>query len=264
MRRPFQMDGASFRYISSSVDVTERKLSEESLQALTGQLIRAQEEERSRIALELHDDFSQRLALLCISLEQLWKNIPSSGADQRTKVLEILSATKEISADLHLLSHQLHSNKLEYVGLVAALRGLCKEVSEKYQVKIRFSESGFPITIPKDVELSLFRVTQESLRNVAKHSQANWADVELRASANAISLRVSDQGRGFDIDSRERVGIGLMGMTERLRLVGGKLLIKSERMQGTEILAEVPLSGPAKNPGTGVTDHDTRACAACG
>jgi signal transduction histidine kinase len=106
------------------------------------------------------------------------------------------------------------------------------------------------------------------LRNVAKHSLTKSAHVELRANSSAISLRISDQGRGFDIDSTERgVGIGLMGMTERLRLVGGKLLVKSERMQGTEILAEVPLMRIATNSGSmavGVIDHDTNACAACG
>jgi signal transduction histidine kinase len=265
-----QQPDITFSGFNSCVDVTERKVSGESLHTLTGRLIRAQEEERARIALELHDDFSQRLALLAVSLGQLWKDISASEVGQRMMVLDILKAIREISSDLHLLSHQLHSSKLEHVGLVAALRGLCKEFSEKYPVQVRFSESGFPLSLPKDVELSLFRVTQESLRNVAKHSHAERAHVELRANGDSVSLRVSDEGRGFDINSRERgTGIGLTGMTERVRLVGGRLFVKSKRMNGTEILAEVPLIPVATNEeqvtiqAAGGVRHDTHAVAAC-
>jgi signal transduction histidine kinase len=235
-------------FVSLSDDVTKRELSEQSLHTLTGRLIRAQEEERARIALELHDDFSQRLALLAVSLGQLWKDISVSQVNQRLMVLEMLRATQEISSDLHSLSHQLHCSKLEHVGLVAALRGLCKEISEKYPVQVRFIENGFPLSLPKDVELSLFRVAQESLRNVAKHSKAIRAHVELRAEPDGIRLCISDEGCGFDITPRgQGMGIGLMGMTERLRLVGGRLLVKSKRLKGTEILAEVPPPS-AKNP----------------
>jgi signal transduction histidine kinase len=253
-------------FISSCLDVTERKISEESLHTLTGLLIRAQEEERARIALELHDDFSQRLALLAVSLGQLWKDISESEVEQRKMVADILKTTKEISSDLHSLSHQLHSSKLEHVGLVAALRGLCKEISEKDHVQVRFTETGFPRPLPKDVELSLFRVTQESLRNVAKHSQAKRAHVELCANTDGVSLRVSDEGRGFDINSRGHgMGIGLIGMTERLRLVGGRLLVKSDRRKGTEVLAEVPLMHVAiSQQATGGVHHDTHAVTACG
>jgi signal transduction histidine kinase len=253
-------------FISSCVDVTERQITEESPHMLTGRLIRAQEEERARIALELHDDFSQRLALLAVSLGQLWKDISESEVKQRKMVVDILEATKEISSDLHSLSHQLHSSKLEHVGLVAALRGLCKEISAKDDLQVRFTESGFPVPLPKDVELSLFRVTQESLRNVVKHSQAERAHVELRANTDGIRLRVSDEGRGFDINSRRNgMGIGLMGMTERLRLVGGRLLVKSKRRKGTEVLAEVPLMRVVriKQAIAGV-HQDTDAVAACG
>jgi signal transduction histidine kinase len=261
-----QPDSTFAGFISSSVDVTERKVSEGSLHALMGRLIRAQEEERARIALELHDDFSQRLALLAVSLGQLWKDISESEVEQRKMVLDILKATKEISSDLHSLSHQLHSSKLEQLGLVVALRGLCKEISEKDDVQVRFTESGFPRSLPKHVELSLFRVTQESLRNVAKHSQAKRAHVELRVNADGVSLRVSDEGKGFDINSKgHSMGIGLIGMTERLRLVGGRLLVKSDRRKGTEVLAEVPLMHVAiSQQATGGVHHDTHAVTACG
>jgi PAS domain S-box-containing protein len=242
----FESDGTFCGYIGSCVDITERKTSEESLHALTGRLISAQEEERARIARELHDDFSQRLALLGIGLGQLWKKLLPAEVDERASVLEMLRGTKEMSSDIHTLSHQLHSSKLEHVGLVPALHGLCREISEKYKIEIRFTECECPRDIPKDVALCLFRVAQEALGNVIKHSGAKEAKVELGANASGISLRVSDQGNGFDPDtSNPRAGIGLIGMSERLRLVGGRLLVKSEPHCGTEVLAEVPLAAPA-------------------
>jgi PAS domain S-box-containing protein len=242
----FEMDGTFCGYIGSAVDITERKTSEESLHSLSGRLIHAQEEERARIARELHDDFSQRLALLGISLGQLWKDLPESQADQRTGVLEILKGTKEMSSDLHSLSHQLHSSKLELVGLVSALSGLCQEMGEKYKIEIHFTKSGVLPKITKEVELCLFRVTQEALGNVVKHSQSKRARVELGANSMGVSLRIADEGRGFEPDlSNPAAGIGLVGMRERLRLVGGRLSVKSELLRGTEVLAEVPLADSA-------------------
>jgi PAS domain S-box-containing protein len=238
----FEIDGTFCGYIGSAVDITERKSSEESLQSLSGRLIHAQEQERARIARELHDDFSQRLALLGISLGQLWKDLPESQVEQRTGVQEILKGTKEMSSDLHSLSHQLHSSKLELVGLVSALSGLCKEMGEKYKIDILFTKSGALPKIDKDVELCLFRVTQEALGNVVKHSQSKGAQVELGANSMGVSLRVTDAGKGFEPDlSNPDAGIGLVGMRERLRLVGGRLSVKSELLHGTEIIAEVPL-----------------------
>jgi signal transduction histidine kinase len=239
----FEIDGTFCGYIGSAVDITERKSSEESLHSLSGRLIHAQEQERARIARELHDDFSQRLALLGISLGQLWKDLPESQVGQRTGVLEILKGTKEMSSDLHSLSHQLHSSKLELVGLVSALSGLCKEMGEKYKIDILFTKSGALPRIDKDVELCLFRVTQEALGNVVKHSQSKGAQVELGANSMGVSLRVTDEGRGFEPDlSNPAAGIGLVGMRERLRLVGGRLTVKSELLHGTEIIAEIPLA----------------------
>lgn len=239
----FEIDGTFCGYIGSAVDITERKTSEESLQSLSGRLIHAQEQERARIARELHDDFSQRLALLGIGLGQLWKDLPESQVGQRTGVLEILKGTKEMSSDLHSLSHQLHSSKLELVGLVSALSGLCKEMGEKYKIDIHFTKCGALPKIAKDVELCLFRVTQEALGNVVKHSQSKGAQVELGANSMGVSLRITDAGRGFEPDlSNPAAGIGLVGMRERLRLVGGRLSVKSELSHGTEIIAEVPLA----------------------
>jgi PAS domain S-box-containing protein len=238
-----ETDGTFRGYIGSCVDITERKSSEEFLHSLSGRLIHAQEQERARIARELHDDFSQRLALLGIGLGQLVKEIPDSQVKQRTGVLEMVKGINEMSSDFHSLSHQLHSSKLELVGLVPALNGLCKEIGEKYKIEIHFAKSGFPRKIKEDVELCLFRVTQEALGNVVKHSQSKSVQVELDAKAIGVSLRIVDAGRGFEPDlDNPAAGIGLVGMRERLRLVGGSLSVKSELLGGTEILAEIPLA----------------------
>ena len=240
----FERDGSLCGYIGSCIDITERKTAEESLRALTGRLISAQEEERSRIARDLHDDFSQRLALLGIGLGQLWKNLSASG--ERAAVLDMLRQTREMSSDMHSLSHQLHSSKLEHVGLMPALKGLCTDIAQKYKIAIQFAEGECPPNVPKDVALCLFRVAQEALGNVVKHSGAAEAQVELSGTVSGFRLRISDMGRGFDPSLRNPdAGIGLIGMNERLRLVGGKFTVRSEPNRGTDVLAEVPLAASA-------------------
>jgi PAS domain S-box-containing protein len=237
-----ESDGTFCGYIGSCVDITERKLNAESLEELSGRLIAAQEQERGRIARELHDDFSQRLALLGIGLSRLCKNRPESEEEERTVVRELWNRTQEISSDVHRLSHQLHSSKLEHVGLGPALMGLCEEISEKYGIQVEFTDRGVASEIPKDVALCLFRVTQEALNNVVKHSRAQQAQVELCKAQDEIRLQIVDAGAGFDVArSHTDVGIGLIGMRERLRLVGGRLSVQSAPLRGTAILAEVPV-----------------------
>jgi signal transduction histidine kinase len=210
---------------------------------LTGRLIRAQEEERSRIARDLHDDFSQTLALQCIDLEQLLKKLGRTETSDRTRILKMLKRTKQMTMDIRALSHQLHSNKLEYVGLLPAVSGLCEEISEKCEIRVHFTECGLPQNIPKDVALCLFRVAQEALANVVKHSHAKTAEVQLGANSNGVSLRIADDGKGIiPHDTNRGGGLGLVGMTERLRLVGGRLSVESDPIHGTTILAEVPMS----------------------
>ena len=220
-----------------------KKVATADLQRLGGHLIHAQEEERARIARELHDDFSQRLAVQSIELTQLEKDLLTSQAEPRARTLQLLKETKEMSADMRSLSHQLHSSRLDLVGLVPALSGLCDEITKKYKIDVHFAEHNFPRNLTKDAELCLFRIAQEGLNNVIKHSAANSARVELGASGHNLSLRISDTGKGFNLAVKDPAsGIGLVGMRERLRLVGGKLSIVSELTQGTEVLAEIPLS----------------------
>ncbi|HTQ97875.1 MAG TPA: PAS domain S-box protein, partial [Candidatus Acidoferrum sp.] len=239
----FESDGTFRGYIGSCLDITERKQSEESLHSLTGRLINAQEEERARIARELHDDFTQRLALLGIGLGQLWKKLPNSDLGERASIREMLETIREISSDMHALSHQLHSSKLEHVGLVPAISGLCKEIGEKHKILLVFEDNTSTLPIPKDVAFCLFRVAQEALANVVKHSKTQSARVELGGSAERITLRILDYGKGFEPELQNpEAGIGLIGMTERLRLVKGKLSVKSGLNRGTEVFAEVPLA----------------------
>jgi PAS domain S-box-containing protein len=239
----FESDGTFCGYIGSCLDITERKTAEQSLHNLTGQLISAQEEERLRIARELHDDFSQRLALLGIGLGQLWKKLSSDDEEERASLAEMLKATREMSTDLHTLSHQLHSSKLEHVGLAPALTSLCREISQKYQIEVGFVDSTTEPNIPKDVALCLFRVTQEGLANVVKHSRSKTAKVTLQGDPGEVTLRISDSGIGFDHTFQTvSLGLGMVGMSERLRLVGGRFTVNSQPNQGTEIVAVVTLS----------------------
>jgi signal transduction histidine kinase len=158
----------------------------------------------------------------------------------------MLKRTREMSSDMHSLSHQLHSSKLEHVGLVPALKGLCQEIAQKYRISVQFTERECPPNIPKDVALCLFRVAQEALGNVVKHSGATDAQVELIRTASGIRLHISDTGKGFDPALQNPdAGIGLIGMNERLRLVGGKLTVRSDPNRGTEVLADVPLTASA-------------------
>ena len=216
---------------------------------MSGRLIAAQDEERTRIARELHDDFSQRLALQGIGLAQLWKKIPESEVAERAKVQELLKGIQEISSDMHSLSHELHSSKLEHVGLAPALKGLCEELSSRFKIEIAFTDHAHSSRIPKDVGLCLFRIAQEALGNVVKHSGAKQSQAELLAPRMKFACGSWTPVLVLTRSVRnENAGLGLISMRERLRLIGGRLSVQSAPMRGTEILAEVPLSASADEP----------------
>jgi PAS domain S-box-containing protein len=228
------------------IDITGRRQTEEALRELGGRLINAQEEERRRIARELHDDLNQRMALLSIELEQLGQKIPQRQSDLRKGVHDLWTKAREISMEIHRLSYQLHPSKLDHLGLATALKSFCGELSASQELKIEFFYQGFPATLPKDVTLCLFRIAQESLRNVIKHSGAREALVVLEKTDGEISLSVSDEGCGFDTESQEmKRGLGFISMRERLRLVGGEISIHSQPSWGTQIDVSVPLTKEA-------------------
>jgi len=182
------------------IDITERKLAEAALANLSRKLIEAQEQERTRIARDLHDDFGQRLALLTIELEVLQQNSPDLPAEVRSRMGDLWKQTSEIATDIQSLSHELHSSRLEYVGIAVAMRGLCQEFAERQKVEIDFKTHGLPSPVPLDISLCLFRVLQEALHNSAKHSGVRRFEVQLWGMSGEIHLTVRDSGSGFDQD----------------------------------------------------------------
>jgi PAS domain S-box-containing protein len=229
-------------YIGSCIDITERKLSEISLHELTGRLIHAQEEERARIARELHDDISQRMAFLQIGLDQFEQTISGLSSNQHNELHNLTEIASEVSSDLHTMSHQLHPSRLDLQGLVAATGSFCKELKNQHGLNIHFIHHNVPPQIPNHVALCLFRIVQESLRNVVKHANTAEATVQLSGSADHLDLRISDSGAGFRPESPQRTpGLGLISMRERLRLISGHLIVSSQPEQGTQIHVQVPL-----------------------
>jgi signal transduction histidine kinase len=224
------------------------------LQLLTGRLIEAQEAERRRIARELHDDLNQALALLAVELDLLGRTPPDSPARTAERARELSARVKELSSAVHDLSHQLHPAKLEQLGLVAAVRGLCKELKQHHGLEVTFAHAAIPEAFPEATALCLYRIVQEALRNVVKHAGTERAAVELSAAPDGIRLRVSDEGTGFDPAAvNGNGGLGLVGMRERLHLVGGEIIIDSRPAGGTRIAIRVPLPAPAPPDATATT-----------
>jgi PAS domain S-box-containing protein len=239
----FNADDSFAGYIGSAIDVTDRKEAERALATVSGRLIEAQEEERHRIARELHDDIRQRLALLSIELQGLAEVRPKSSEELRERAEQLLKRTSQISSDIHALSHRLHSSKLDYMGAVAAMAGFCSEMTAQTGLEIDFEHTDVPRSLPQDISLCLFRVLQEGLRNAVKYSGAQDFKVELRGVPGAIMLLIRDSGAGFDPEAAmKNGGLGLISMRERVSLVNGTISIASKPMGGTEIKVHIPVT----------------------
>ena len=231
-----------FKILVTLEDVTRRRQAEEELRNIGPRLINAQEEERKRLARELHDDVSQRLALLSLEIEQMRPEILTGQDGLKNTVVRLSKKAQELSADLHRLSYQLHPFKLDHLGLCVSIEGLCAELSPNQNLEIKFRQEGFPAVLPEEVTLCVFRIAQESLHNVVKHSSASKADVVLTKTASGVRLSVSDNGSGFDVDeAKKKKRLGLISIGERLRLVNGKVSIRSQPFHGTQIDVLVPL-----------------------
>lgn len=232
-----------FRILVTLEDVTRRRQAEEELRNIGGRLINAQEEERTRLARELHDDLSQRLALLALEIDQIGPQVMSGQRSLQDTVSRVSQKAQELSSDIHRLSYQLHPFKLEHFGLCASIESLCVELSVHQDLEIKFRQQGFPAELPADVTLCVFRIAQESLHNVVKHSGASETQVVVTKTPNAVRLRVSDNGSGFDIElAKMKKRLGLISIRERLRLVNGKVVIRSQLHQGTQIDVFIPLT----------------------
>jgi PAS domain S-box-containing protein len=228
--------------VSIAADITERKRAEDVLSTVSRKLIEAHEEERTRIARELHDEINQRLAFLAVKLSSIKKDVPASDTSTKRSVDEVRQDVSDLGKDVQALSHRLHSSKLEYLGLAVAAGGFCKEFSERCNVEVVFHYKNIPRNLPPEISLSLFRVLQEALQNALKYSGTRRFEATLEGTPNEIHLSVHDSGVGFDPESTmNRQGLGLISMTERLKLVDGQLSIESKPQCGTTIHASVPL-----------------------
>jgi PAS domain S-box-containing protein len=218
-------------------DITERKQAEQTARELSGRLIGAQEAERARLARELHDDITQRLACLAIDAG---RTVGEAGGSQMMR--DMRDSLVRLSEDVHSLSYRLHPSLLEDLGLTDALKAECERFSRMECIVVEAKLEKVPAIIPGDAGLCLFRVTQEALRNIARHAQASAAQVCVRCLDGGLQLAVTDRGVGFDpAKHRQRPSLGLASMRERVRLVGGELDIESAPGHGTTIVAWVPL-----------------------
>jgi PAS domain S-box-containing protein len=242
----FDQDGSFAGLIGYASDITDQKKAQEALRNVGGRLIEAQEKERSRIARELHDDICQKLALLSMELEMSKRMVLRPGGPVEVRIEEMRQHCSGIAADVQALSHELHSSRLDYLGLTVALESFCQEFSVQQDVNIDFKYEGIPESLPKDVALSLFRIAQEGLHNSLKYSGVDRFSVHLWGAGDAVQLEIGDSGSGFEVvQAQTGKGLGLISMQERAHLVGGSFAIESAPGGGTRIMVSIPVARKA-------------------
>jgi len=206
-------------------------------------LITAQESERRRIALLLHDDLSQNIAAMGVAISRLKRKPPASSALMAAELDQLSSQTNDLTTQIRRLSHQLHPDVLEHVGLVAALETEVAEFGHNEKIKTEFKSEIQHEQIPSDVSVCLYRVAIEALRNVSRHSGAKSASVALAEDNVCFTLEVADSGGGFDVERAKRgSGLGLISAEERVKLLQGSFHVSSSPQSGTVITARIPLT----------------------
>jgi signal transduction histidine kinase len=226
------------RLLSIVRDVTESKRASELNRDLARRLIARQEIERQRIARELHDDVSQRIALLNIEIDQIsTQGVPE---ESRARLRALSAQARDVATDVHRMSYALHPSWLETLGLVAALQSLCRDVSKQRNLHVAFTKGSIPPSIDPNVSLCLYRIVQEALHNVARHSGAREARVSITCGDGHIALQISDSGIGFDPRHVRPAGLGLASMRERVAVLNGQLVINSVPGGGTQIAVHIP------------------------
>jgi signal transduction histidine kinase len=262
-------NGEFLGYAGSLLDITERRVAEQELKdtnavlaeeleektqreaeirGLSARLIHAQEEERRRLSRELHDDLSQQIAALSIGMGNLKRGIPPEQTKPRGQSDRIQQKLIELSEAVRRMSHELHPAILHHSGLVPALRGYCREFGEVSGIRVTLRTVGEFADARPEVALSVFRIVQEALRNVAKHARVNEAAVELIHTGEAIRLTVSDAGVGFAANSGRTAGLGMVSIRERTRLVQGTVEIESAPGVGTRLTIRIPDGNPQLPP----------------
>ena len=204
--------------------------------SLSSRLITLVEEERKHLARELHDDIGQRISMLAVELDLLAGDEECEGPI-RDKLSQALAELKELASDVHHLSHRLHSSKLQHLGLSVALKEICRQIARQHGVEIDFRAADASSPLPENISLCFYRVAQEALNNVVKHSDSKRVEVHLSSSGGHVLLQIKDFGVGFN-PATQIDGLGLATMQERLRMVGGTLSIRSAAGNGTELTAE--------------------------
>jgi signal transduction histidine kinase len=223
-------------------DFIEEKAAQKITDDILQSLIAAQERELGKIARELHDDICQRLAMLSLKIEKTAKAWATGQQQIGDQLVQIWQQCCVLTGDVQALSHELHPSTLENLGLVAAARSFCRELSEQCGAVIDFTDKNVPDSLPLDVSLALFRLIQEALHNSVKYSGESHFQVHLEGHASGIRLMVRDQGVGFDLAKvMNKRGLGLISMRERIQLLHGNIHIDSKPDRGTRIRAWLPL-----------------------
>jgi signal transduction histidine kinase len=224
--------------IDPNMEMPESPITLSALQSL----IAAQERELSNIARELHDDICQRLAMLSLKIERVTKQWSAGEAQVGEQLENIWKQCNVLTHDVQALSHELHPSLLDNLGLIAAVRSICRELSEQSSVAVDFTTKNVPSLLPREVSLSLFRIVQEALHNALKHSRGTQFSVHMTGVDDGIRLEIRDWGVGFDTTRvRSKGGLGLVGMRERIQLLNGKIEIDSRPNAGTRVRVNVPL-----------------------
>jgi PAS domain S-box-containing protein len=249
-------DGTANHVLGSATDITLRRQAEiqlrnsefelresqRRLRKLTGRLLTAQEDERRRLAREIHDDLTQRLAVLTLKARELGTLVGTERPEVTALIHEIHDAVKSLSNDSRHLSHQLHPAILEDLGLVDALTSECDAFSKRHDILVGIRSSAVPTDLPPDVAICLYRISQEALNNVAKHASTRAANVSIAGSDDQVELIIEDSGKGFDLGASHSLGgVGLSSMQERARLIDADFAISSTPGQGTRVSVRVPL-----------------------
>jgi PAS domain S-box-containing protein len=240
----FDGNGKVVEFQAIGRDITERRRAQEEIQALAGRLLSAQEEERRWVARELHDDVTQRLAVLAIETAKLERGLSKGQRALRHRLQTLHEQIVTLSTDVHGLSRKLHPSILEDLGLVDALASESFRLSEHGGLRVVFTHAHVPEVIPRHIALCLYRIAQEALHNILKYARAQEVQVNFTGEGDGLRLRLYDDGVGFDLTyARRKGGVGLTSMRERLRLIDGRLTIRSRPGTGTHIEVWVPLTG---------------------